>query len=45
MEFVLLGSSNVVGGTNENSGCVPMGRCGERDTADVVVGSGVELCG
>ena len=40
-----LGSSSVVVGTTENSGCVPMGRCGERDRADVVVGNGVELCG
>ena len=45
MGFVAGGSSSVVGGTNESSGCVPMGRCGGRNKAVVVVGSGVELCG
>ena len=39
------GCNSGAGGANKSSGCVPMGRCGARNKAVVVVGSGVELCG
>ena len=42
---LLSGSCNVEVVANGNSGCVPIGRGGERSRVDVVVGTGVELCG
>ena len=42
---MLSGCCNVEVVATGNSGCVPMGRGGERNRVDVVVGNGVELCG
>ena len=45
VSVLLSGSCSVEVGANGNSGCVPIGRGGERNMADVVDGTGVELCG